>query len=166
MFSSYDDNLVIAARFYNGAIAVYPDRVEINRKGIMPMFFQGYSRGIKVIPIGSITAIEFKKQGLNQGFMHFSVSGEGKIAKRYKDIVKDENTVTFTPSDQKKALQVKEAVEKAMNQYKQDQNASIIVDNGSVQKSPADELLKFKQLLDSGVITKEEFEKAKKTLLG
>ena len=32
--------------------------------------------------------------------------------------------------------------------------------------SPADELIKYKQLLDMGALTKEEFDKKKKELLG
>ena len=39
--------------------------------------------------------------------------------------------------------------------------------NGTVQQlSPADELKKFKELLDAGIITQEEFDAKKKELLG
>jgi predicted Zn-dependent peptidase len=34
------------------------------------------------------------------------------------------------------------------------------------QSSPADEIRKYKELLDDGVITQEEFEQKKKQLLG
>ncbi len=36
----------------------------------------------------------------------------------------------------------------------------------TIQVSPADELKKFKELLDAGVITQEEFDAKKKQLLG
>ena len=38
--------------------------------------------------------------------------------------------------------------------------------NDTVDESAADELLKWKKLLDSGVITREEFDLKKKQLLG
>lgn len=152
-------------KFYNGQITVYEDRVVITRKGLMPMFYQGYSGGSKTIPISSITAVEFKKQGMKQGFIHFSVSGEGKLAKSYNAMVKDENTVTFIPSDQKTALQVKELVEKLMTRYRQAAQSPAAVQQAA-PGSAADELLKLKQLLDAGALTQEEFDATKKRILG
>lgn len=46
------------------------------------------------------------------------------------------------------------------------QNINNIQDPSSQSNSTADEILKFKQLLDNGVITDEEFEAKKKQLLG
>ncbi|WP_294359375.1 PH domain-containing protein [uncultured Clostridium sp.] len=51
-----------------------------------------------------------------------------------------------------------------INAYKQGKNSTVtqVINNTSA----ADELLKFKQLLDIGVLTQEEFDKKKKELLG
>ena len=48
---------------------------------------------------------------------------------------------------------------------RQKQNAKTIISQ-EIHQSSADELKKFKELLDSGVITQEEFEAKKKQLLG
>ena len=45
-------------------------------------------------------------------------------------------------------------------------NQNTISTESSNSFSVADEILKFKQLLDSGIITKEEFDDKKKQLLG
>lgn len=51
-----------------------------------------------------------------------------------------------------------------INTYKQTKNSTVtqVINNNST----AEELLKFKQLLDMGVLTQEEFDKKKKELLG
>ena len=71
--------------------------------------------------------------------------------------VHDENSITF--SNKKEALlmlELKEFVENKMN--------SIQTKNSNF--STADELLKLKQLLDSGVINEKEFEAEKRKILG
>lgn len=151
-------------KFYNGQITVYEDSVVITRKGLVPMFYQGYSGGAKTIPIQSITAIEFKKQGMKQGFIHFSVSGEGKIAKSYAEMVKDENTVTFIPADQKKALKLKETVEQLMDKAKNSSLVSSVIQD-KAPASIADELIKLKHLLDTGVLSPEEFHEMKQRII-
>lgn len=54
-----------------------------------------------------------------------------------------------------------DAVHKAMDQQKK--NDRIVVPNQTV--STADEILKYKQLLDMGAITEEEFAKLKSDLI-
>lgn len=54
------------------------------------------------------------------------------------------------------------AVNKAREELRKPQGAKVF----HQQVSSADELLKFKSLLDQGVITQEEFNKKKKELLG
>lgn len=69
----------------------------------------------------------------------------------------DENSITF--SNKKEALlmlELKEFIESKMN--------SIQTKNSNF--STADELLKLKQLLDSGVINEKEFEAEKRKILG
>ena len=55
-----------------------------------------------------------------------------------------------------------DTVNKEVEKYKQSKNSTTHVVN---QTSAADELLKYKQLLDMGVLTKEEFDMKKKELL-
>jgi len=61
-----------------------------------------------------------------------------------------------------KAQSAKEYLDKAVKECSSKTNATII----QAAVSPADELKKFKELLDMGVITQEEFDAKKKQLLG
>ena len=54
-----------------------------------------------------------------------------------------------------------EDIRKRINDAKNAQNAPVVA-----ALSPADELKKFKDLLDMGAITQEEFDAKKKQLLG
>ncbi|WP_218976437.1 SHOCT domain-containing protein [Bacillus cereus] len=70
----------------------------------------------------------------------------------------DENTVMFTKKEEKMAVEIKEYIESILaNKSKPQVSASV---------SGADEILKYKELLDQGVITEEEFQAKKKQLLG
>lgn len=60
----------------------------------------------------------------------------------------------------------KELVSLSKEEYQNELQAKNTPQANTPAASPADELLKFKSLLDSGVITQEEFEAKKKQLLG
>lgn len=72
----------------------------------------------------------------------------------------DENTVTLKQGEQSEiGEKIKEYIEKQIIERSKPQ--------GIVHEpSSADEIIKFKQLLDMGVITSEEFDAKKKQLLG
>ena len=70
-----------------------------------------------------------------------------------------------TANDYTKSLY--QDIKAAMDEYKE--HESEVAANGSVVQaalSPAEELKKFKELLDMGIITQEEFDAKKKQLLG
>ena len=142
-----------------GQLYVYEDRIVIERKGISAFLTQGLKGG-KTIPIVSLTNIQFKPVGrLTNGYIQFSVLGEvgskgGALAASY-----DENTVFFKKKNAKVAENIRAFLEeKIINKS----NKTQIVQTAS----DADELKKFKELLDSGIITQEEFDAKKKQLLG
>ena len=57
--------------------------------------------------------------------------------------------------------------ERLVDEYKRgNSNEKVIIHKEKVEESPADELVKYKHLLDDGTITLEEFNKKKKELLG
>ena len=70
--------------------------------------------------------------------------------------VHDENSILFNKKELPLILEIKEYVE-----YKINSKASI----GTTSISVADEILKFKELLDQGILTQEEFDAKKKQLL-
>ena len=143
----------------NGQLYVYDDKIEITRKGFFALIFQGL-KGTKTIPISEIRSIQVKPAGLTVGYIQFGISGGIENRGGVQAAHQDENTVTFSNrSTNQQAKNIKDYIE------------NIIVKNENLQKtriqsvSNADEIKKYKELLDEGIITQEEFEIKKKQLL-
>lgn len=77
----------------------------------------------------------------------------------------DENTITLKnkPNIIKEAKETVDFLNKKIREAKTGAHTAQTVIQ---QNSAADELKKFKELLDSGIITQEEFDAKKKQLLG
>lgn len=105
----------------------------------------------KTIPIRNITAVHVQKPSLYmKGNIEFSIPGGNP------DPASVENTIMFEGDhNYEMALKIKKYVE----DYGESLSAAQPI-------SAADEILKFKNLMDLGIITKEEFEGKKKQLLG
>ena len=77
----------------------------------------------------------------------------------------DENTITFNSNKNDEAETIAEHINKKLSEIRngimQHQTASI-----TPASSPADEIRKYKELLDMDAITKEEFDLKKKQILG
>lgn len=115
----------------------------------------------KTIPVNSVISVQIKKPGLLGGYLYFQTVGglDNSSRKTVMNYIKDENSIILgTRKMYKIAVQIKEYVEKIQSSPN---NVNVIN-----QTSSADELIKFKQLLDEGVITQEEFELKKKQLIG
>lgn len=148
----------------NGKTTVLIDGnvIRISRKGFTNLVLQGL-KGEKTIPIQNITAIQLKKHGFTTGYIQFSQHGMMESKKGVNDAIKDENTVLFSnQADYEQALELKEYIEGVQAQLTQPATTTVIASKAS----EADELLKFKQLLDAGVITQDEFDTKKKQILG
>ena len=108
-----------------------------------------------------IKSIQVKKAGLMQGYIQFGVSGGMESRRGVQAANYDENTVTFTSTLANKiAAEIKEYVENKLI------SNSVPTNTTASKVSEADELMKFKKLLDDGVITQEEFDAKKKQILG
>ncbi|WP_424474822.1 SHOCT domain-containing protein [Oceanobacillus kimchii] len=126
-------------------------------KGFMNYVNRG-SKGEKSIPIKSITAIQIKDPRLTTGYIQFAYSGATESKGGVFDAVKDENTITFnSKNDLAQAKELKSIVESLRNEEKQPP---------ITQATDADEIIKYKHLLDEGILTQEEFEAKKKQILG
>ena len=91
----------------NGQIELHEDKIVINRKGLMAKITSGaFTSGAKEIMIDSISGIQFKEAGMTQGFIQFTIPGEGAGGSSSKSTFtlfsgtgknrqQDENTVTF-----------------------------------------------------------------------
>ena len=156
---------IMSLKGVNGQVVLLEDRVIIKRKGAMASLTTGFFSGDKELHITSISGIQFKEATLaTNGFIQFTISGEGSKGGSILDKTKDENTVMFKRGLFKdevthKWVKLKEKVQSMVNEAK----------NLSVQPnvaSSADELKKFAELKDQGVISEQEFDAKKKELLG
>lgn len=139
----------------NGTVVVTPTKV-ILKYGK----FLGSGKGEKEIRIKGITSIQLKKPKLMAGYIQFSFSGSSDTKGRSTfDAAKDENTIMCNKASQY------EGFEKAKALIEEYQDA---LEGGSSApaSTEADELKKFADLGDQGVITEEEFTAKKKQLLG
>ena len=147
---------------YNGQIFAYEDRIVITRKGFLGFASHGLA-GEKVIPLSSIQSVQFQEtKGFANGYIQFSVMGGVERRGGLSNAASDENSVIFTIDNEDDARKIKKYVESSILSRNQPVVPQIVSQSAV---SVADELLKFKQLLDMGVITQEEFETQKKKLL-
>lgn len=136
-----------------GWLRVYEDRMEVANQ----QFAFIKSTGVATtIMYKDINAIRFKKAGWTQG--EFIVDYTGSTLR-----------MVYGAPTIGKAKQLGEEMEAAYNYimerieyYRQHKDEAV----GKQAISPADELKKFKELLDMGAITQEEFDAKKKQILG
>ncbi|MCX6726712.1 MAG: SHOCT domain-containing protein [Candidatus Shapirobacteria bacterium] len=95
---------------------------------------------------------------LLDGYIQFTLPGGIESRGGSLSAASDENSVGFKKSKNNSAIALKDKIEELRRK------SSLSV-NQVVQVSAADEIKKFKQLLDEEIITKEEFDKKKKELL-
>ncbi|EPM7559682.1 DUF4429 domain-containing protein [Enterococcus faecium] len=132
------------------------ESLTICRKGFLNFSNMGL-KGDKTISFRNISAIQLKKPGLTNGYIQFTILGGRESRAGIFAATKDENTIMFSRKYYTDMLNLKKFIE-----YQQ---KSIFDNTNSVQTSPADEVLKLKDLLDQNIITSEEFELKKKELL-
>lgn len=152
-------------------LKVYENRCVISTTSTGKAFFFGgltkATRGDKEIYYSDVTSVQFKNLKGTTGYIQFeypgSMSGNNFTS---------ENSFTFSATIgtnkyyelQKAMPTIYEYIQAKVREYKENK-----IQGGTVIKqelSSADEIRKFKQLLDDGIITKEEFEAKKKQLLG
>ena len=106
---------------------------------------------------------QFKPGGaMTNGFIQFAVMGGRESQGGLLAATRDENTVILRMGEQTvKGEEIRDYVEKRILELAKPQAAVVMQ-----QTSAADEIIKFKNLLDMGVITQEEFDAKKKQLLG
>ncbi|MCF0149699.1 MAG: SHOCT domain-containing protein [Clostridium sp.] len=123
------------------------------------------SNNIKTILINNIVQVSVKKPSIIQGgFIHFQKiidnnANEGILGLNdVNKVILDPNAIIFNSKEKYKiALDIKKYIE----DYTSKSNENIFSNI-----STADELSKFKKLLDDGIINEEEFNKQKNKLLG
>lgn len=139
----------------NGQLQLYEDKVIISRKGVLSKLTQGFFKGDKTIYLTQISGMQVKPGSmLTNGYIQFTLSGGNENTNGLLKATQDENTVMFAQKHNELVAKIKDKIE----QLKRQGNGSSI--------SSADEIRKYKQLLDEGIISNEEFEAKKAQLLG
>jgi len=144
---------------YGASVAVDSDGLTIRRKGLMSFSLHGL-KGEKRIPFASIAAIQFKPANmLTSGYIQFSIVGGNESRGGLMAATKDENSVLFKGKKQNAAFErLRIAVEEGIKRSRTP-NAP------AATTSTADELAKLGDLLDRGLLTREEFDHQKASLL-
>lgn len=121
---------------------------------------KGGGNGGKRIDIDNITSIQFKEPaGVTIGFIQFEYPGSIGDKAGLGASINDENSIPVSTQNLELARQIVDFIEKQRKTLKNQHSATRMV------VSTADEIMKFKKLLDAGIITQEEFEAKKKQLL-
>lgn len=143
----------------NGQLQLYEDKVIIIRKGVLSKLTQGFFKGDKTIYLSQISGIQLKPgTNLTNGYIQFTLSGGNENTKGIMKATKDENTVMFAKKNNKLVEEIKNEIERLKRAT---QSPGVVM-----QASAADEIRKYKQLFDDGIILEEEFNSKKKALLG
>lgn len=145
-------------------LEVYDTYLIINhmQSGFMSNAVNGGALGGKRIDLKNLTSIQFREpSGFTVGFIQFAYPGSIESKGGVSAMINDENSIPIQPSLVEQAREIVDFIQKRKDELSVPQASTIIQ-----QTSAADELKKFKELLDMGIITEEEFNAKKKELLG
>ena len=134
------------------------EKLTIIRKGLLSFFNHGL-KGQKTIMFHSISGIQYKASGISAGYIQFIVMGSQENKGGLQAALKDENTVAFVG---KKYNKQAEEIKRYIENYNSNKNKESTI---AQQIDKYDQLAKIKKLLDSGILTQEEFENEKKKIL-
>jgi hypothetical protein len=137
-------------------LEVYEDNITITPVGLIGFINKG-AKGTKTIPFFSISTIQFKKSGLRNGYIRFTILGRKQNEVGVFNPVSDENTFTFTGNNEL-ALQIKDYIEKRLLESRKPLTFSS-------SSSVADELLKLSDMVTKGILSEEEFQSLKRRLI-
>lgn len=142
---------------------VYEDRVCITTDVTIGSLFTGnVTDGSKEIYFSDVIGVQAKAPSITLGYIQFETASI--MMNNGGDNFFNENTFTYNESDLPNGLadEVVRFVKEKVAEFKKAKNSTVVMQ----ASSSADELKKFKELLDMGAITEEEFNAKKKELLG
>ncbi len=146
-----------------GLLNVYETKVEITSTGLLGFLNKGM-KGAKTIPFHSITAIQFKEAGtITSGYLQFTMPGGNESRGGLMAAVKDENTLMFTKlnNGNEQAREIETYIENQVQDLRAPKPVAAIA-----QASMADELKKLAELKTQGILSDDEFQAAKRRLIG
>lgn len=152
----------------NGEITADNEKVVISRKTIGGLLSQGI-KGERVIYYYDLKSIEYKKPTIfANGYIQFITNVELSTSIKNgilgtKELALHDQNIVILRAFNKKTVSDGEKINKFMQSKLHE--AKVTSANKAPSISDADELMKFKKLLDAGIITKDEFDKKKKKIL-
>ncbi|QGI02939.1 DUF4429 domain-containing protein [Bacillus subtilis] len=136
--------------------------VRMTRKGVINAVTRGFS-GEKSYRISELSGVQIKKPGLvTSGYFQF-LTPSANETKGLWEATQDDNTFNFGPDELPMVLEIQKYIEE--HQAAPAQSAAAAAPTPAPSISVADELKKYKELLDMDAITQEEYEIKKKQLL-
>ena len=152
---------------FNGTVRFDGEMITISRKGLLARSSVG--KGEKHIPLGQLTAVQFKPAGpLVNGFIQFTVGGGNEKQSRFGDqtfdAVKDENSVIFHFRQRKQFEDLKDAVQTALAGRERSTKHEPAPESAQASDIPT-QIKQLAELRDSGHLTGDEFQAKKAELL-
>ncbi len=150
------------------SLLVYDNKCVMNTKATLRSVIAGnFTDGEKTIYFTDLTGIQFKRgSAVLLGYLQFETASTQANRRRgnWGANYGSENSFTFEATLNELMEEVSNYVKTRLDEYKEGKaNAQVAP---AQAPSSADELIKYKQLLDAGAITQEEFDAKKKSLLG
>ncbi len=147
-------------------LEVYDDHIAlVAQKTARALLTGNIMGGTKEFYYSDMTSVQFKPSNmLINGYIQIEYPGSQSGAHAFGDNFTSENSFVFMKAkvSNEKMQEIVDYIKGRIRDTKSAKNSTTVVK----ENSPADEILKYKGLLDAGVISQEEFETKKKELLG
>jgi hypothetical protein len=154
-------NNIVCLSGIGGRLDVYDNKIIIVRSGGVSFLLHGL-KGDKTLYYHQITSLQLKKaDGFTNGYIQFSIQGGRESTGGILAATQDENTIMFNQTQNDHAQRIHDLIERKLLEAQTSKQTSV-----SAPISVTDEIAKMKKLLDSGVISQEEFNAFKKKMLG
>lgn len=142
-------------------IKVFEDRCVMKVTANLGSFFTGnVSDGEKTIYYADCVGVQFKEAGIQIGYLQLETASN--IINQRASNFFNENSFTFdiSTTTNEKMREIRDYIQGQIRRIKNGNQSS-----QSTAISAADEIKKYKELLDMGILTQEEFDLKKKQLL-
>lgn len=152
----------------NGTVIVFADKVVISRKGLIAFSTQGGFQGDRTIYYKDLASVEYKKPGWVNGYLQFifpgSLNASAKVGifKTSSKSAKDQNTIILRAFNKKIPSESEKLYKLILSKIEEFKSVS---NQSANPTSDADEIRKYKALLDDGIITQKEFDDKKKQIM-
>ena len=146
-------------RWKEDELELTAESVLIRKRGWANALASGLN-GERVIRISSLTVVQMKPAGLLPGYILFSYAGSKPFMGGIWQATQDPDAFVFNKDLNEQAADFKAKVEQAMRDSKK--SASSNNTSGTL----TDELRKLAEFKNQGILSEQEFEAAKKKLLG